>query len=298
MDVWEKLLSTALIGTDRAALSLSPDDTPALAVQVDGGDDTARRLLLAASVAGTYRRAGVVPPLVDSSPEELFPYPRDAKAETRPACTVHMMVNLNQVVQEPLKYKSLILESLILIGRTGRRIPHPYLPRLLDLAAVNRNDERWLAAVVNVIGERGKWLTTINKAWSFLDSPELWSLPIPDDPPIVTPEQEAWGIKHLEAVGDGMIPPPTLQELTDHGAVWSRRLTGVFVTTLIKSCAKLKSPNALSYMSEVVMFIPRAEIAAVLEELKANKISAENGIASFVESLTLRHYLNKDIANG
>lgn len=297
MDVWEKLLSTALIGTDRAAFSIEPDDTPALVTQVSG-DDQARRLLLAASVAGTYRRAGIVPPVVDKQPSELFPYPRDPAVETRPACGVPMMVNLNTVFQEPLKYKPLILEALILIGRKGRRIPHPYLPRLLDLAAVNRNDERWLAAIVNVMGERGKWLTTINKAWSFLDKPELWSLSIPDDPPVVTPEQEAWGIKHLELVGDGLIQPPTLHELTDHGAVWSRRLTGVFVTTLIRTCARLKSPNALSYMSEVVMFIPRSEIAPVLNELKVNHISTANGIAAFLEALNLRHYLNKDIANG
>ncbi|MDZ4764802.1 MAG: DUF5691 domain-containing protein [Chloroflexota bacterium] len=296
MDVWDKILFAAMIGTERASLSVADDDTPTLAARALSGDgDPSHRLLIAAAVAGTHRRAGIILP-TSAAGASPFPASVDLARETRPACSTRTMIDLNWLVNESLKHKPLILEALTLLARKGKRIPHPYLPKLLDLAAVNRNVDRWLAVVVNVMGERGKWLVTVNKAWSFLHDEAIWALPVPDDPPVVTPEQEQWALKHLHAVESALIQQPTLRELTDHGAIWSRRVTETFIETLIKTCATLRSHGALSYMSEAALFIARADVGYALEAMKLGGIGAENGIASFVEMLSLRQAMLKDIA--
>jgi hypothetical protein len=293
--MWDKLIAAAMIGTDRAALAVSDDDTPALAARAlaAGTGDLPARVLAAAAAAGVHRRAGVMLPV--GMPDA--PIDPDTSVETLPACSARTILNLYWLFTQQVKHKPLILEALILIARKGKRIPHPYLPTLLDLAAVNRKDERWLAVVARVMGERGKWLATAHKAWNFLDEPMLWDRPIPDDPPTMTREQEAWALKYLEDPDLAYIDPATLNELIDHGAIWTRKVAAAFVSVLTRTCAKLRSPGALSYLNEAAPFIARTDIDFTLNRLKENGIGAENGIASFIEWLTLRQAMLKDIAH-
>ncbi|MHB9107533.1 MAG: DUF5691 domain-containing protein, partial [Armatimonadota bacterium] len=80
MDVWERLTSTAVLGTERQQVDLAADGPLGAMLAKLQGQDKEHQLLGAAAVVGLYRRAGTAPP-VDGEP-----LPAPALADGRPAC--------------------------------------------------------------------------------------------------------------------------------------------------------------------------------------------------------------------
>lgn len=145
--VWERLVSTALLGTERLG-----DDRSHLDGALSGVDLMARDaeagLLAAAGIATLRRRAGWVAPVSD----QALPVPaaQDARAVLGPAAAWQ----LRRILDEQ---HDLLGEWLQLAALTGRRPPDEELPRLLAVAAREAGIKATLAPL---LGPRATWLAT------------------------------------------------------------------------------------------------------------------------------------------
>lgn len=150
------LLTTALVGTAQAgAAQLPATGTPAdalLATLPTG--EAERRLLLAAGSAALYHQAGYVPAVIET-------VPAPAPEERRPVCSPATALLLQQLFAG--QHTELLPEALERLARAGLRLPAEMLPLVLST-----RDKQQRAALLPVIGERGRWLGRLNPAWSWV----------------------------------------------------------------------------------------------------------------------------------
>ncbi|MFD3436056.1 DUF5691 domain-containing protein [Streptomyces sp. NPDC058685] len=158
--LWEELVTSALLGTDRR--------TPPEPVTATGRDAPAA-LLDAAAIHTVRRRAGLVPAQAAARPE---PAPDD----TRRHLPVPARRRLAQLLADRSAPSSggrrgtapdlteLLPQWLAAANEQGYRVPPPLLPALLD-AARARTDLRPQALAF--AGARGLWLARFNPEWKF-----------------------------------------------------------------------------------------------------------------------------------
>ena len=146
------LLKVALAGTARAG-ALPEGATPADAlVPADGDGGAERRVLLTAGARAAYRQAGVSARAVP----EAKPAPEDAA----PVCSAgagRLIATLFTGEQADL-----LPEALERLRLAGLRLPHALLPGALD-AGSRKSDLR--PALLETIGERGRWLAGHHQPW-------------------------------------------------------------------------------------------------------------------------------------
>ncbi|MGY1802498.1 DUF5691 domain-containing protein [Blastococcus sp. SYSU D00922] len=162
MTGWEDLTATALLGTARRAVDLGGLPEPVLAAAGALDDrDPATTLLDAAALAVPYRRAGRRPAAPEAAPGE--PAPEDGVPEIGPRAGARLahLVSVPQGTTERL----LLLEWLGAAAAAGRRLPPRSLPVLLDLGT---RDAGVAAALVPVLGPRGRWLAGHRPEWARL----------------------------------------------------------------------------------------------------------------------------------
>jgi len=155
-----QLAATALIGTERAATWPEPGGDLAPSNAAQPAQTTECRFLTSVAAFDVYQRAGHMP----SERSQEVPH---ANAETMPRTAAGAASLLGRVLNGPQAH--VLPEYLQLCARSGQRVHERYLPDLLDLAA---RDEALAPLVTPVLGERGRWLATLNPAWSklFADS--------------------------------------------------------------------------------------------------------------------------------
>lgn len=150
------LLTTALVGTAQAGAAQSPTTgTPAdalLAALPEG--ETERRLLLAAGSDAMYHQAGYTP-----TPLAILPAP--APEELLAVCSPGTALLLHQLFAG--QQSELLTEALERLAQAGLRLPAEMLPLALSV-----RDKQQRAALLPVIGERGRWLARLNPAWSWV----------------------------------------------------------------------------------------------------------------------------------
>lgn len=156
------LLAVALAGTAAAGETPTASGTPvdALLPTASSGADAERRLLLAAGAEAIYRLAGYV-----AAPTGEPPSP--APEESLPACSPAAALLLRLVMVGP--HEDLLPEGLDHLRRAGLRLPFELLP-----LALGRREPELRAALLSVIGERGRWLSGFNRAWA-------WASEVPGD---------------------------------------------------------------------------------------------------------------------
>lgn len=157
--VWPAAVNAALLGTDRAPLTLPPADGPlgtACSRLTAGESDPAAALLRTAAAAGAYRRCGWSPPRTDEPPLPASP------AESRPLCSPGAASLLRRSLQG--EHDPVVGEWLGLAQRHAVRAPAEMLPELLDLG---RREVALRPIVVAVGGVRAAWLAGFNEAWSY-----------------------------------------------------------------------------------------------------------------------------------
>ncbi|MCM2389396.1 DUF5691 domain-containing protein [Streptomyces albipurpureus] len=159
-DLWEGLVTSALLGTDRRS--------PPEAVLPSGREATVA-LLDAAAVYTVRRRAGLVP--VPAAPR-----PDPAPCDTRPQPPLAARRRLAQLLADRAVPSSggrrgaapdlteLLPQWLTKANEHGYQAPPPLLPALLD-AARARTDLR--PQVLAFAGSRGLWLARFNAEWRF-----------------------------------------------------------------------------------------------------------------------------------
>jgi hypothetical protein len=159
VDQWLADVATAaLVGSARREPPPAPD-----VLALDASEASAEhRLLASAAVADALTRAGA--PLPPASDLVLA-----AAVEVRPPTTDRAAQLLALLLtQSPVSRQArdeLVVEWLRLAEAAGQRVPWHLLPVLLDFAAGRR---RVATALGDQLGERGRWLVTLNQAWSDL----------------------------------------------------------------------------------------------------------------------------------
>jgi hypothetical protein len=157
-ELWEDLLKTALLGTERCP-------PPRLAAAGRAADVVARlsaapadaAVLGAAAVISTCRRAGFVP-AADGSVLSSEPCYADDLPAVGPRAErrLRAMIAGDQI--------ELLPEWLVACTDAGRRVPEMALPGLLELA---RTKPEHRDALLPVLGKRGRWLAAQNPDWSY-----------------------------------------------------------------------------------------------------------------------------------
>ncbi|WIG58062.1 MAG: hypothetical protein OJF49_000807 [Ktedonobacterales bacterium] len=148
------LLTTALVGTAQAgAVSPTTDTEVDTLTEQLPADDAERRLLLTAGAAAMYALAGYVPEMLAATPEP-------ASAETLPACSPGTTVLLRDLLAN--RQGVLLPEALARLQNAGLRLPPDLLPLALDV-----REPASRGALIPVLGERGRWLSQFNPAWSW-----------------------------------------------------------------------------------------------------------------------------------
>uniref|UniRef100_UPI000A6BFBA1 DUF5691 domain-containing protein n=1 Tax=Streptomyces prasinopilosus TaxID=67344 RepID=UPI000A6BFBA1 len=156
--VWEDLVTTALLGTDRRTPAGSPS-----------GADAPAALLDAAAAATVRRRAGLRPARAAGRPR---PAPEDPRPGLPPAAARRLTTLLTDrsgasgggrrgAAPDLLE---LLPQWLAAANARGFAAPPPVLPALLD-AARGRTDLR--PAALRFAGPRGLWLARLNPDWRF-----------------------------------------------------------------------------------------------------------------------------------
>lgn len=165
MTVWDDLLNTALVGTERRPFDLAAVSELAGTAALDVARVEAR-VLTAAALVATCRRAGRLPDRMTGA------VPPAAQADDRPLCsdTAQQILSLllSGMVEGAGGNDELVGEWLHACAAQGQRVPAPMLVPLLSLGTA-RSPLR--AAVAAVAGPRGAWLAARNPDWSWLLPP-------------------------------------------------------------------------------------------------------------------------------
>jgi hypothetical protein len=157
-ELWEDLLKTALLGTERcppprhAAAGRAADVVARLAA---APADAA--VLGAAAVVSTCRRAGFVPG-ADNSLLRCQPCDTDDLPAVGPRAERRLRVMIAGDQTE------LLPEWLAACAEAGKRVPELALPGLLELS---RTKPDYRDALLPVLGKRGRWLAAQNPDWSY-----------------------------------------------------------------------------------------------------------------------------------
>ena len=148
---WERLVSTALVGTARRTITTPPG--------LPERTESAAALLDLAALDTVRTRAGY-------TEHTATPIASD-ESDPRPEIGEAAAHRLDLVLDHR---SELLPEWLGLVVRSGRRVPHSRLPDLLERAA---RDSVLRPAVAAATGTRATWLAGFNKAWAFVTAEPL-----------------------------------------------------------------------------------------------------------------------------
>lgn len=170
-NLWSALQQSALVGSDRlavpAVLTTADVSTPAtvqavqLALQQPAAS-TAAQVLRASAVAAVLERAGWTPgahiKLTAPLAQPAVPVPDQRAAPDDAALQALMQSVMEQGPQDMLAL------SFAELDQAGLRLPHGLLVQALNHGRQSTELREWL---LPVLGERGRWLASLNPQWSY-----------------------------------------------------------------------------------------------------------------------------------
>lgn len=157
-DVWDTLVTTAVLGTERRAFTLSGADTQVdFLLQKIDIKDVDGALLDAAALLAHYRAAGQMP-----APPTAAALAAPAPAHDLPLCPARALPHL--VAMLGGSQRALLPEWLAALVARGWRVPPAALPDLLELGHQNA---ALRPALLPAIGARGRWLASQNPEWAY-----------------------------------------------------------------------------------------------------------------------------------
>ena len=157
--IWPAATNAALLGTDRAAVTLPSDDGPlgaACAGLARDETDPSAALLRIAAAASAYRRCGWLPARTEEPP------PAACTPDPHPLCPTAAAGLLRRILQG--EHESLLGAWLALAAKHGVRAPADTLRDLLDLG---RRDPGLRSLILAAGGTRATWLAGFNEDWSY-----------------------------------------------------------------------------------------------------------------------------------
>lgn len=169
MNDWLQLRNAALLGTDRAPFTPTAGEGPvgALLAHLPPGTHEAA-LLAAAALYTQYQRAGFRPP------QEATPLPQPAPPDDVSPISEQAALHLAQMLDG--RFSEALPEWLAQVQAIGQRVRPQWLPRLLTQGA---QQPALRLPIVQVIGERGRWLAAWQPGWQYAS---------------ITPEPSQWEV--------------------------------------------------------------------------------------------------------
>lgn len=163
-DAWQTLVTTALLGTGRGDSSVPFLNGP-VATLLDRvpAESAEQRLLTAAGVLSLYGRAGWRPAAQSRSPLPC------TSEDDAPACSARAASQLRRVLE--LELDDVLRDWCRAAAKAGVRAPDELLPALLNLIPAREHSELG-EVIAAILGARGRWLASLNPAWSVSLSPE------------------------------------------------------------------------------------------------------------------------------
>ncbi len=157
MNLWQNLVSAALVGTERQALTIPATDSP-LGKVINRLDskDCEGILLGAAGAIAIYQKAGklsIATTLSLTEPCSLEDLPC-----CNPLAAQHLIMMLNG------EHNQVLPEWLNVAATVGKRVPPQCLPELLPLG---KRQPYLQSAILPVLGKRGLWLAEQNPEWNY-----------------------------------------------------------------------------------------------------------------------------------
>jgi Family of unknown function (DUF5691) len=176
MEVWQQVIDTALIGTEKKPLASAawPPGMQAAADTIAAAHPTDReeQFLQTAAVAGNYRHAGATPLFKEGIMLPMAP------AEEKPYCNAVAAQALKDVLLED--NTPLLHYWLQHCAAKGQIALPETLPALLSAGVAHKSLHTLVALCT---GKRGEWLAQFNEAWLFSanQTPEqLWQTGTPE----------------------------------------------------------------------------------------------------------------------
>lgn len=166
MQLWETIINTAMMGTDKTLHA--PSDVPAnlaeTAALIDSNNKEEKFLQLAA-LAYNYRMCGVTATKLEVSIAVASP-------EEKPYCTESATQVLKDILYE--ENISLLQYWLEQCAAAQQIVPPELIPELLAIGVHQKKLQSLLAVCC---GKRGEWLSRFNTSWNFSalqTDEELW----------------------------------------------------------------------------------------------------------------------------
>jgi hypothetical protein len=295
MTTWETLLTTALLGTERRAVQISPD-APVPLHQLET-NDAEHLLLAAAGMMAVYRRAGY------TAQTDSRALPEPATDETLAACSIRAANRLLRLLAQPHKYRLLSGEWLMVVAHKGKRIPHHCLPGVIQQAT---RDNALLPLVIPVLGERGKWLAAKNPEWgkflqtSFDDISSSWRHVLYSGEAAAAEAVEANEAQALESLKTDkpLRESSAVYWLCECKHIWSEPLVDAFITRITADHEKKEN---FAFMDELVALfaisLPRSIVESVLHRLKTAAGDEKHYFfRPLLEMLTLRRDMLQELS--
>ena len=152
----DALTQLALTGTKHSGGTIAPDEHPAEVLFAESGGDAEGVLLLRVGARAVVQQAGYVPrsdvASVPAAPPDVQP------------CGAKRLTGLLQNVLAT-DAKELLAEFLRQMAAHRRLMPHELLPQALGVSDVELRE-----LLLPVLGERGRWLASLNPEWSWVSS--------------------------------------------------------------------------------------------------------------------------------
>ncbi|HET9224837.1 MAG TPA: DUF5691 domain-containing protein, partial [Roseiflexaceae bacterium] len=180
MNIWNDILSAAIIGVERRPFQMPRGDGTlgALLARIDPADREGA-LLAAAGMVALYRQSGRLPASLTAPGVPVCP--PDERRACGPRATQRLATLLDG------NQRALLPEWLTALDAASRRVADAMLPDLLELG---RRQSGLREAILPVLGRRGRWLAAQNPDWSYA-SAEVRGLRAESDPETLSPQASA-----------------------------------------------------------------------------------------------------------
>ncbi|MFK8184337.1 MAG: DUF5691 domain-containing protein [Phormidesmis sp.] len=158
MDIFQRLVSTALMGTQRQLPEkIQGDDELSQILKALDWQQPEKALLAAAGTIAIYAQVGSAHTL--SLPN--LPAIEPCEPDTKPCCNRQVTKHLETAIQEQ---PVVLPEFLTLVASAGQSVTPKLLPPLLALGTTQRELR---ANILPVLGQRGQWLAAQNSDWHY-----------------------------------------------------------------------------------------------------------------------------------
>lgn len=158
MTVWQDITTTALLGTERQPFvpPAAPGELGNLLARLPADSEAA--LLGAAAAVSLARRAGTLPPAMDTAA------PTPCPPDDLPICGPRAAEGIALMLGG--RHRDALPEILLALAGMGRRVPPLLLP---DLLKQGRQSKDLRAVILPVLGHQGRWLAAQNREWAWAD---------------------------------------------------------------------------------------------------------------------------------